>query len=338
MKQNRALRVKVIEHLKQQASPTYSFEIVPPVRGLSLQDCEPLLEKLASVDPLWINVTSHSTQPETLRERAEGSSPNQARHERPSMFEVCELIQQRFKIDAVPHLLRSGFSEAETEQALLRLRDLGVETVFALRGDSTGSPISPNEGGFARDLVQHIRLFERTRLSEQTRLPEQFRASETIRSREKNQGVVRESRETFCIGVAGYPEKHADAADFTTDIAHLKSKIEAGADYIITQMFFDNRHYFTFVDACRAAGISVPIIPGLKVLRSASQAARYADAFNITIPDTLATELAATPTHALEIGQRWATTQIHALHAAGVPHIHLFVMNDEDSVLEVLKA
>lgn len=286
------------------STPTISFEIIPPLRGDSINKVISLLDELAKYKPPFIDVTSHSAGINSLKKR-------------PGTLGICVLIQHHYKIDAVPHVLCKGFSREETEDFLLDVSYLGITNLMALQGDRHEKIREGRTSNtYAVDLVRQVQ--------------------------ELNQGKYLHSENSaastnFCIGVAGYPEKHAAATDIATDLKHLKQKVNAGASYIVTQMFFDNSHYLNFVEQCRQKGITVPIIPGLKILTSLKQLTIIPPTFNIEIPSDLAREVNAAPAHALEIGVAWASQQAQQLLDRGAPGIHLYVMNDAKPVHALLQ-
>ncbi|MGZ3747261.1 MAG: methylenetetrahydrofolate reductase [Pseudobdellovibrionaceae bacterium] len=311
--------MKVIEHIQKSRETLFSYEIVPPPRGRSVKDIIEVVEQLAPLNPPWIDVTSHSSTTD-FQERLDGTIHKRTLRKRPGTLGICGIIQNRFKIDTVAHMLCLGFTREETEDALIELSFLGIENVLALRGDAPNfqkkirTDRTTNE--FAIDLVTQIRG-----LAEGSFLDELDKAAPL----------------RFGVGVAGYPEKHFEAASLKLDIQHLKKKVDAGADYIVTQMFFDNRKYFDFVKQCRDANITVPIVPGLKVLKSIPQLKSVPRNFYIDFPDVLVDEATANPHHVGEIGKRWAEKQVTELLDFGVPAIHFYVLNDVQSVVEVVK-
>lgn len=311
--------VKITEHLSHKKSPTFSYEIVPPPRGRSLKDIIAVVEQLAPLNPPWIDVTAHSSNVQ-FTENADGLIKRRSLRKRPGTIGICGVIQNRFKIDTVAHLLCLGFSREETEDALIELQYLGIHNVLALRGDAPNYPKKLRDGctanAFAIDLIEQI---------------QGLKTGQYLDELDESQPL------DFCIGVAGYPEKHFEAPHLKADIERLKAKVAAGAEYIVTQIFYDNRSYFDFVEKCRAAGISVPIIPGLKILKSEAQLRSISKSFYIDIPEALTEEITASPQHALEIGKRWTERQAMELLEAGVPNIHLFVLNDVQAVADVVR-
>lgn len=309
----------VIEHLNRARGPLFSFEIVPPPRGTSVQQIIEVVEALQPLNPPWIDVTSHSSQSH-YRERPDGTIERKTYRKRPGTLGICGIIQNRFRIDTVAHILCLGFTREETEDALIELSFLGIHNVLALRGDKPNfqkevrRDRSVNE--YAADLVQQLG---------------EIKEGKFIEDLEGTSGL------DFCVGVAGYPEKHYECPNLKTDIMFLKKKVDAGAQYIVTQMFFDNQRYFEFVKLCREAGITVPIIPGLKVLRSVAQLKSLPRTFHIDIPEELAGEILASPQHAETIGQQWALRQSEELLNFGCPAIHYYVLNDSKLVVPLVE-
>ncbi len=311
--------MKVIEHIDRARGPLVSFEIVPPPRGSSVKDVIDVVEVLTALNPPWIDVTSHSSVTQ-YHERTDGTISKRTVRKRPGTLGICGIIQNRFKIDTVAHILCQGFSKEETEDALIELSFLGIHNVLALRGDAPavvpGAVKAHPTNRYANELVEQIR---------------------DIRDGKFVEEIVDSEALDFCVGVAGYPEKHFEAPSLRADIANLKRKVDAGADYVITQMFFDNEKFYAFEKACREAGITVPIVPGLKVLRSAAQMRSLPKSFFIDFPDSLVEEVMANPTHAAEIGQRWAQKQSEGLLAHGCKTLHYYVLNDVTTVKDIVK-
>ncbi|MFS4461091.1 methylenetetrahydrofolate reductase [Bdellovibrio sp. HCB2-146] len=312
--------MKVIEHIERAREPLFSYEIVPPPRGRSVKDLVDVVETLAPLNPPWIDVTSHSSTA-YYQEKLDGSIQKRTLKKRPGTIGICGVIQNRFRIDTVAHVLCLGFSREETEDALIELSFLGIENVLALRGDSPNfqKQLRPDRTAnhYAADLVGQVKDLNQGKFLDEL---------------DKAQPL------NFCVGVAAYPEKHFEAASLKLDIQNLKRKVEAGADYIVTQMFFDNKKYFAFVEQCRAAGITVPIIPGLKVLKSVPQLKSIPKNFYIDLPDALVDEITENPNHAAEVGERWTRRQTEELLAAGVPGVHYYVLNDVHTVARIVKS
>ncbi len=313
--------MKVIEHIHRASGkePLFSFEIVPPPRGRSAQEIVDVVEKLALLNPPWIDVTSHSSTT-YYQEKLDGTIQKRTLRKRPGMMGICGIIQNRFKIDTVAHILCMGFSKEETEDALIELNFLGLENILALRGDRPNfvkpSRLDRTNNATAADLVGQVK-----KLNEGQFLDE----------------LDSTSKMNFCVGVAGYPEKHFEAASLKLDVQNLKKKVDAGADYVVTQMFFDNQKYFDFVKACRAEGITVPIIPGIKVIKSEAQLRSLPKSFFIDLPDELVEQVTKSPKHAVEIGRTWAKHQSMELLEAGIPVLHYYVLNDVDTVSGLVK-
>lgn len=311
--------MKVIEHIQKAKEPIFSYEIIPPVRGSSVKSVIDMVEHLVPLNPPWIDVTSHASTA-YYHETSDGKLERRTIRKRPGSLGICGIIQNRFKIDTVAHMLCLGFTKEETEDALIELNYLGIENILALRGDS------PN--------------FQKEKLK--TKASNQFASDLVGQVSNLKKGVFLEdisecSTLDFGIGVSGYPEKHFEAPNMKTDIHYLKQKVDAGADYIMTQMFFDNQKYYDFVQQCRDAGINCPIIPGLKVLKSASQLKTLPKNFYIDIPEELSEEILKNPEHAEEIGKKWAAYQTGDLLRSGVPYVHFYVMNDTKNIVDIVK-
>jgi len=314
--------MKVIEHVEKAIAAKqtlFSCEIVPPPRGKSAQEIIDTVELLTPIRPAWIDVTSHSSMA-YYHEKNDGSVEKRIYKKRPGTLGICGIIQNRFKIDTVAHILCKGYTREETEDALIELHYLGIHNILALRGDGPNynKEISKNRTAnlYASDLVKQA-----TDLRKGIFLDE----------------ISDSSPLDFCVGVAGYPEKHFEAANMKMDLHALKLKVDAGADYIVTQMFFDNQKYFDFVKACRAVGINVPIIPGLKVIKTYNQLTTLPKTFHVDLPTPLVDEILENPKHVEEIGKRWAIKQCEELLNFGVPVLHFYIMNDAPQIVEIFK-
>ena len=311
--------MKVIEHIDRADGPLFSYEIVPPPRGRTVKDLTNVVKSILPYRPSWIDVTAHGPSA-FYYERQDGLAERRVYKKRPGTIGICGIIQNRFKIDTVAHLLCLGFTREETEDALIELNYLGVENVLAVKGDGVNyeKKIDPESSAnkYAVDLVHQVQNLKEGRYLQ-----------------ELSDSLPLE----FCIGVAGYPEKHFEAPNMKTDIFHLKQKIEAGAEYVTAQMFFNNDDYFEFVHLCRKAGITVPIIPGLKVIKNVSQLKSVPKNFHVSIPNELVDEIQESPEHVKEIGIRWAAKQTEGLIDFGAPVVHYYIMNDTSSVIEVVK-
>lgn len=328
--------MKVIDHIKRAQGADgkleISFEIVPPPRGSSIKEILDAVEILATLNPPWMDVTSHSSVTQ-YHERSDGSISKRTVRKRPGTLGICGIIQNRYKIDTVAHILCQGFSKEETEDALIELSFLGIHNCLALRGDApagaavvsaapAGAGAAPGAAAvtvrnrYAADLVAQINEVRQGRFLED---------------------IANSDPLDFCVGVAGYPEKHFEAPSLKADILNLKRKVDAGADYVITQMFFDNAKFFAFEKAAREAGIQVPIIPGLKVLKSAAQLRTLPKAFYIDLPDALVDAVMKSPDRAQEIGREWALMQARDLVKQGCRNLHFYVLNDAQSVKGIVE-
>lgn len=312
--------MKVTEHLENAKNPLFSYEIVPPPRGRSVQDIIDIVEALNPVNPAWIDVTAHSSSA-YYNEREDGSIERKIYKKRPGTIGICGIIQNRFRIDTVVHLLCLGFTKEETEDALLELNFLGIHNILALRGDGPNykKEVAKNRSlnYFASDLVEQVKKLNEGKFLDQL------------------DGAV--AKFDFCIGVAGYPEKHFEAPNLKLDLINLKRKVDAGADYVVTQMFFDNKHYFDFVKAARAEGITIPIIPGIKVLKNANQLVSVPKNFYIDFPDELVESVTKDPKNVTAIGKEWATAQVQGLLEGGAPCVHFYIMNDTATIVDIVK-
>ena len=316
--------MKVSEILASSTKAFPSLEIVPPLRGLTKEE---LLESIApfmEFSPKYINVTSHRDEFE-YREEADGSFSKHLVRNRISETTVCAAIMSKYDIEVVPHLICGGNTVEEIESRLDNLAFLGINNLVALRGDSmTGEKrFSPTTGGYryANELVSGIRNYQ---------------GSSSYR---RSRGLETDDR-YFCIGVGAYPEKHFEAPNIETDIANLKRKVDAGADYVITQMFFDNKVYYDFVERCRQAGITVPIIPGLKPLSTYKQLSVLPEAFSLDIPLELTEMLTKAKDNkeaVYRIGTEWCTEQCKDLLRHGVPAVHFYTMGKSRNITEILR-
>ena len=317
--------MKVSEILAGSKKAFPSLEIVPPLRGLTKDELLESIEPFMEFSPRYINVTSHRDEFE-YRQEADGSFTRHLIRNRISETTVCAAIMSRYDVEVVPHLICGGSTAEEIESKLDNLAFLGINNIVALRGDciSGEKRFSPTPGGYryASELVEGIRSYQ---------------GSSSYR---RSRGLEADDR-FFCIGVGGYPEKHFEAPNIETDISNLKKKVDAGADYIITQMFFDNRVYYDFVKKCREAGITVPIIPGLKPLSTFRQISTIPEAFSLDIPVDLTEEMtkAKDNKEALYgIGTEWCINQCRDLISHGVPAVHFYTMGKSQNITQILKA
>ena len=314
--------MQVTEHLKNAKGKTlFSFEILPPLKGKSIQSIYDGIEPLMEFDPKFINVTYHREE-YIYKTRENGLLEKVSIRKRPGTVGICAAIINKYNVDAVPHLICGGFSKEETENALIDLHFLGIDNVLALRGDAvkTEANFRPHSNGhaYARELVDQI-----VQMNDGQYLMDDVSLDPT----------------NFCIGVAGYPEKHFEAMNLPSDMEYLKQKVDAGADYIVTQMFFDNTKYFEFVDKCRANGINVPIIPGLKPIKTLKHTSFLPKFFHIDFPDELAENLLKCKSNdeVKALGIEWGIKQAKELKEAGVPCIHFYTMSNSESVKTIAK-
>lgn len=311
--------MKVTEHLARATNPLFSYEIVPPPRGRSIRDIIEVVEVLAPLNPPWIDVTSHSSSA-YYQEKDDGSIQRKTFRKRPGTMGICGIIQNRFRIDTVAHILCLGFTREETEDALIELNYLGIQNVLALRGDAPNFKKEIRKdrtvNNYAEDLVSQIA---------------------DLRTGQFLEDIENTAPLDYCVGVAGYPEKHFEAPSLKADIQFMKQKVDAGADYIVSQMCFDNQKYLAFVKSCRDVGIQVPIIPGIKVIKSAAQLTTLPKHFHIDLPDQLVDEVMQNPNHAEEIGANWAIKQCEELLNAGAPSLHFYVLNDVQMISKIVK-
>jgi methylenetetrahydrofolate reductase (NADPH) len=315
--------MKVIDHIHQAAGKTlFSFEILPPMKGQGISNLFNQIEPLMEFDPKFIDVTYHREE-YMYKKREQGLLEKVATRKRPGTVGICAALMNKFHVDTVPHIICGGFTREETENALIDLDFLGIDNVLALRGDAIKSEARfvPTQGGheYASDLINQI--------------------TEMNEGRYLNAEVENAFPTNFCIGVAGYPEKHFEAPNFETDLKFLKKKVELGAEYIVTQLFFDNQKYFDFVDSCRAAGIMVPIIPGLKPIATKRQTTILPSIFHIDIPSDLMREIegADSDQRVREIGVQWAIAQCQELKAKGAPCIHFYSMGKTDNIHKIAR-
>jgi methylenetetrahydrofolate reductase (NADPH) len=312
---------KVIDWLKQNRKLLFSLEITPPDRGKNVDDILAGIETLMPFDPQFINVTYH--QPHMVYEEKEGVITRRPRRKKPGTVGICSAIKNRFRVEPVPHLICGSFNRFETEDTLIDLHFLGIENILALRGDPPPGQARyiPEKEGHqnASQLVEQIAQLNRGQYLDE--LEDPFPTN-------------------FCIGVAGYPEKHFESPNLEKDLYYLKHKVDMGAEYIITQMFFDFRQYKNFVEQARAMGIEVPIIPGLKPLVSKTQVLTIPSSFHVNIPAELVgiIEEARTREQAFAGGVRYLARLTEQLIAYGVPGIHVFTMGQGRAAKALLEA
>lgn len=315
--------MKVIQHIQEAKDTLFSLEILPPLKGQNISSIFETMDKLMEFQPAFVDVTYHREE-YVFRDAGNGLLEKHVVKKRPGTVGICAAVTNRYRVDTVPHIICGGFSRQDTEDALIDLNFVGIDNVLVLRGDpikSEGRFKPENEGhAFASELVEQVVKM--------------------------NQGLYLDpdlkdvQRTNFCIGVAGYPEKHFEAPNLNSDLKYLKAKVDAGAEYIVTQMFYDNSKFFSFVEKCKAMGIDVPIIPGLKPLSTKSQLSIIPHHFHIDMPDELVemVERAKSDSEVREIGIQWCIQQSKELKAAGVPVLHYYTMGKAKSTAEIAKA
>jgi methylenetetrahydrofolate reductase (NADPH) len=310
-----------LDHIKNSKDKTqFSFEILPPLKGQDIQSIFNNIDPLIEFKPPFIDVTYHREE-YVYKELENGLLKKQVVKKRPGTVGICAAIQNKYGVDAIPHILCGGFTKEDTENFLIDLGFLGIDNVMALRGDAVKSEtyFTPEKEGhqYANELVSQIK--------------------------DMNHGIYLEeellnsSKTNFCIGVSGYPEKHLEAPSMDSDIHFLKKKIKDGANYIVTQMFFDNQKFFKFVDKCRAEGITVPIIPGLKPLATKKQLNLIPHRFNVDLPDNLIMEVVKCKDNnaVREVGVAWCIEQSKELLKYGVPFLHYYSMGKSSNIYQI---
>jgi methylenetetrahydrofolate reductase (NADPH) len=315
--------MKVTEHIEQSKGKTrFSFEILPPLKGQNIDSIFNNIDPLMEFNPPFIDVTYHREE-YVYKELENGLLQKQVVKKRPGTVGICAAIQNKYNVDAIPHVLCGGFTKEDTENFLIDLDFLGIDNVMALRGDAVKSEIyfKPEKEGhqYASDLVDQIEC-----LNQGKYLDEELQNSAPT---------------DFCVGVAGYPEKHMEAPSLDSDIHFLKKKIKKGADYIVTQMFFDNQKYFEFVDKCRTEGITVPIIPGLKPISTKKQLNMIPHRFKVDLPDELIMAVVNCKDNkqVREVGVEWCINQSKELIKNGVPFLHYYSMGKSDNIKNIAK-
>ena len=313
-------KMKVTEHIQRADRTLFSLEIIPPRKGQSIKNLFSQIDPLMEFKPPFIDVTYHREE-YVYKERERGLLEKKSIKKRPGTVGICAALQNHYDIDAVPHMICGGFSKEETENALIDLNFLGIDNVLALRGDQIKSEErfvpEPDGNQYASELVEQIFYMNQGNYLDQE-------LQNTIPT-------------NFCIGVAGYPEKHFEAPNMTFDLGWLKKKVELGAEYIVTQMFFDNRAYFDFVDHCRSIGIDIPIIPGLKPVASKDHLTVLPKIFKIDLPEDLEREMVKAKNNAAvkEIGIEWGIQQSRELIDRGAPVLHFYSMGKSDAIKRI---
>jgi methylenetetrahydrofolate reductase (NADPH) len=314
--------MKVIDHINHAKSTLFSIEILPPLKGQNIQSIFETMDRLMEFSPAFVDVTYHREE-YVFRDAGNGLLEKHVVKKRPGTVGICAAITNRYKVDTVPHIICGGFSRQDTEDALIDLNFVGIENVLVLRGDPIKSEgrfkPEPDGNAYASDLLKQV--------------------VEMNHGRYLDPDLRDVQKTNFCIGVAGYPEKHFEAPNLNSDLKYLKAKVDAGAEYVVTQMFFDNQKFFEFTKKCREAGIDVPIIPGLKPLTSKSQLNVIPHHFHIDMPDELVelVEKARTDAEVREIGVQWCIRQSKELKDVGVPVLHYYTMGKAKSTEEIAR-
>ena len=315
--------MKVTEHIENAKGTLFSFEVLPSLKGKDIQDLYNGIEPLMEFNPSFINVTYHREE-FIFKKLNNGLHDKIAARKRPGTVSICAAIKYKYGVDTVPHLICGGFTRDETELALIDMQYLGMDNVLALRGDPVKGEghFSPEKDGhaYASTLVKQI---------------SQMNSGHYI-----DDEIVEGIPTDFCIGVAGYPEKHFEAQNMKTDLRYLKEKVDAGAHYIVTQLFFDNQKFFRFVDNCRKAGITVPIIPGIKPITTLKHISFLPKTFHIDMPEPLADELEKCKSNqdVMKVGIEWGIEQTKELIKFGVPCVHFYTMGKSEAVKQIVKA
>lgn len=314
--------MKVTEHFKENKGRTLvSFEVLPPLKGGSMQDIFNSLDPLMEFNPPFIDVTYHREE-FIYRKRSSGYYEKTSIRKRPGTVGICASLIHRYGVDAVPHLICGGFTREDTENALIDLAFLNINNVLALRGDARkfdGKFIPETDGhAYAIDLIRQI--------------------SAMNKGIYLDEDIANGTKTDFCIGIAGYPEKHYEAPNLKIDLEYTKAKVEAGGEYIVTQMFFDNQKFFEYVKSCRDAGIEVPIVPGLKPLTKKYQINSIPRIFHVDIPEALASEVEKAKDDAAvrQIGIEWAIAQSKELIESNVPCLHFYTMGDSKTTHSIV--
>ncbi|MBS1976909.1 MAG: methylenetetrahydrofolate reductase [NAD(P)H] [Bacteroidetes bacterium] len=315
--------MKVIDHLNNASGKTlFSIEILPPLKGENIRTLFDNLDPLMEFKPPFVDVTYHREE-YVYKKKENGLLEKRSTRKRPGTVGICAAIQNHYKVDTVPHIICGGFTREETENALIDLHFLGIDNVLALQGDAIKSEarfVAEHDGNkFASDLLEQIVGMNHGKFLDED--------------------LENASPTNFCVGVAGYPEKHFAAPNLSVDLKYLKQKVDKGAEYIVTQMFFDNRKYFQFVEKCRAMGIGVPIIPGIKPITTKSQTSILPTVFHIDLPEELSNAVDACKDNVAvrQVGIEWAVSQSKELIKFGVPTLHFYSMGKSDPIYKIAK-
>jgi methylenetetrahydrofolate reductase (NADPH) len=315
--------MSVINKLNNAKGPLFTFELLPPLKGHSIEKVYAAIDRLIEFEPAYINFTTHRNEI-TFKERPDGLLEKRITRLRPGTIALAAAVKYKYNITVVPHILCGGFTREETENVLIEMNFLGIDDVLALRGDpQRGSRLFiPEKDGHTHtsELVRQIMDMNRGRYIEES--------------------LEDTTPANFCIGVAGYPEKHFEAPNRQTDIENLKTKVDAGASYIVTQMFFDNKRFIRFREECKCAGINVPIIAGLKPISALNDIRMLPQTFHIDVPNDLVNEIrkCTTDKEAREVGIEWSSMQSKELIKEGVPGIHYYTLGRSDNIARIVKA
>ena len=313
--------MKVTDYINQRDNTIFSFEIIPPLKGKGIEDICAGIDPLMEFKPPFINVTYHREEYE-YKKMGNGLLKKVSIKKRPGTVGICAALMNRYKVDAIPHIICGGFSKEETESALIDLKFLGVDNILALRGDpmKNESSFVPAEGGnsYALNLIEQI---------------QDMNSGQYLYEETKN------SPSNFCIGAAGYPEKHFEAMNLNTDLKNLKKKVDAGAEFIVTQLFYDNNKYFEFVEKCKSIGINVPIIPGLKPITTMKHLSFIPKFFHVNFPEEFSNELEKCKSNddVKKVGIEWSIKQCQELIKAKAPVIHFYTMGKGESVKKIAR-
>ena len=314
--------MKVTQHIAEAKSTIISFEILPPAKGKSIESIYSHLDPLMEFKPAFINVTYHRAE-QVYKKRADGNFERVEIRKRPGTVGICAALMNKYEVEAIPHLICGGFSKEETENALIDLDFLGIKNVLALRGDAAANEkffnAHPHGHRYAEDLVKQIVTLNEGKYMEED--------------------IIGGAKTDFCIGVAGYPEKHIEAPNMDTDIYYLKRKIDLGANYVVSQLFYNNEHYYSYLNRCREHGINAPILPGVKPISNQRQLTAIPRTFNVEIPVELYTEMMKAKTEAAceQVGTEWLLHQCRDLLKNNVPVLHFYTLGKPQIVYNVLK-
>ncbi len=315
--------MKVTDHIKNANGRTlFSIEILPPLKGENIRTLFDNMDPLMEFKPPFIDVTYHREE-YVYKKKENGLLEKRSTRKRPGTVGICAAIQNHYKVDTVPHIICGGFNREETENALIDLQFLGIDNVLALQGDAIKSEAKfipdPDGHRYASELVEQIVNMNNGKFIDED--------------------LQHATPTNFCIGVSGYPEKHFSAPNLKTDLKFLKNKVDLGAEYIVTQMFFDNKAYFEFVEKCREAGITVPIIPGIKPITAKVQANVLPTIFHIDLPEELADEIEKCKDNVAvkQLGIEWCVNQSKELMKFGVPLVHFYSMGKSDPIYKIAK-